>query len=171
MLQFSVVKDLRLYLDGSKKEFLKIMYLLDFFLIKGWSRKCVHLLFVVNYGKQRTVKLVLQLGFVAVVNLFCSPLLLFSASRPSFVLDGMSISITRNFDSTLESSILLMNPSNHQALDYVRLHLLTALCELIAVETNRYAFQKHVSDWTLTNEDEIWAFLGTVVGIPYTALI
>ena len=40
----------------------------------------------------------LQLGFVAVVNLFCSPLLLFSSSRPSFVLDGMSISITRNFD-------------------------------------------------------------------------
>ena len=39
----------------------------------------------------------------------------------------------------------------------------TALCELIAVETNRYAFQRHVRDWTPTNADEIWAFLATIV--------
>ena len=81
----------------------------------------------------------------------------------------MSISITRNFDNTLEPPILQMNPPN-QALDYVRLLWPTALCELIATETNRYAFQRHVRDWTPTNEDKIWAFLGTIVLMGYHTL-
>ena len=59
-----------------------------------------------------------------------------------------------------------MNPSN-QALDDVQLLWPTTLCELIAVETNRYAFQRHVRDWTPTNADEIWAFLGTIVLMGY----
>ena len=59
---------------------------------------------------------------------------------------------------------------HHQALDYVRLLWLTTLCELIAVETNRYAFQRHVRDWTPTSTDEIWAFLGTIVLMGYHTL-
>ena len=62
-----------------------------------------------------------------------------------------------------------MNPPN-QALDYVQLLWPTTLCELIAIETNRYAFQRHVRDWTPTNEDEIWAFLGTIVLMGYHTL-
>ena len=55
---FSVVKDARLDLSGSKKNlknsvfvgFFKefIFIFLIFFLLMGWSGKCVHLLFVVN---------------------------------------------------------------------------------------------------------------------------
>ena len=43
------------------------------------------------------------IGFVAVVNLFCSPLLLFSASRPGAVLGGASIHTTRSMCSLLHS--------------------------------------------------------------------
>ena len=75
-----------------------------------------------------------------------------------------------DFDDILEGPSLPMNPSNHQALDYVRLLWPTALCELIAVETNRYAFQRHVRDWTPTSVDEICAFLGTIVLIGYHTL-
>ena len=65
-----------------------------------------------------------------------------------------------------------MNPSNHQALDYVQLLWPTALFELIhvAVETNRHAFQRHVRDWTTTSADEIWEFLGTIVLMGYHTL-
>ena len=63
-----------------------------------------------------------------------------------------------------------MNPTNHQALNYVRLLWPTTLCELIAVETNRYTFQRHVRDWTPTNADKFWAFLGTIVLMGYHTL-
>ena len=42
------------------------------------------------------------------------------------------------------------------------------MCELIAVETNRYALQNGVSDWVSVSASELWTFFGTVVlmGIP-----
>ena len=55
-----------------------------------------------------------------------------------------------------------MNPSEHDALDVLRL-VWGEVCELISVETNRYAQQRGVSNWQQTNADEIWAFLGALL--------
>ena len=112
----------------------------------------------------------LQLGFVAAINLFCSPLPAVFCFQARFCV-GRSVNPDYpEFDDTLEGPSSRMNPSNHKALDYVRLLWPTALCELIAVETNRYAFQRHVRDWTPTSADEIWAFLGTIVLMGYHTL-
>ena len=82
----------------------------------------------------------LQLGFVAAINLFCSPLSAVFCFQARFCVGRSVHPDNPEFDDTLEGPSLPMNPSNHQALDYVRLLWPTALCELIAVETNRYAF-------------------------------
>ena len=39
----------------------------------------------------------------------------------------------------------------------------TSLCELIAVETNRYAQQNNRPKWVDVSTDEVWIFLGIVV--------
>ena len=71
----------------------------------------------------------LQLGFVAAINLFCSPLSVVFCFQARFCVGRSVHRDYPEFDDTLEG------PS---------LPWLTALCELIAVETNRYAFQRHV---------------------------
>ena len=73
----------------------------------------------------------LQLGFVAAINLFCSPLSVVFCFQARFCVGR---SVHRDYPEFADESIL----------DYVRLLWPTALCELIAVETNRYAFQRHV---------------------------
>lgn len=37
------------------------------------------------------------------------------------------------------------------------------LCQLIALETNRYALQMGVSGWHDVTEAEVWTFLGIVI--------
>ena len=54
----------------------------------------------------------LQLGFVAVVNLFCSPLLLFSASRPGSALGRSSIPITWNLTTPWKAQVKLADEPN-----------------------------------------------------------
>ena len=41
-------------------------------------------------------------------------------------------------------------PDENNALEYLLYHLPTSLCELIAVETNRYAQQRGVASWQQT---------------------
>ena len=84
----------------------------------------------------------LQLG--SAINLFCSPHFAVFCFQARFCVGRSVHPDYLEFDDTLEGPSLPMNPSNHQALDYVRLLWPTALYELIAVETDRYAFQRHV---------------------------
>ena len=50
------------------------------------------------------------------------------------------------------------NPSEHNALDFVRLVWGSEVCEWLSVETNRYAQQKGVCNWEQTNSDEMLSF-------------
>ena len=104
----------------------------------------------------------LQLGFVAAINLFCSSLCAVFSFQARFCVRRSIHPDYPEFDDTLEGPSLPMSPSNHQALNYVRLLWPTALCELIAVETNRYAFQRHVRRGCPGRE--IVAFAVSVVG-------
>lgn len=54
------------------------------------------------------------------------------------------------------------NPSVLSPLDYVKLLWPDCLCELIALETNRYANQEGAKRWVDTSANEIWVFLGIV---------
>ena len=56
-----------------------------------------------------------------------------------------------------------LDPCVNSELDFVRLLWPTALCSLIADETNRYAFQKKRKQWVNTSTSEIWTFLGIVI--------
>ena len=56
-----------------------------------------------------------------------------------------------------------LDPCVNSELDFLRLLWPTALCSLIADETNRYAFQKKRKQWVSTNTSEIWTFLGIVI--------
>jgi len=48
-------------------------------------------------------------------------------------------------------------------LAFVQLVWPTSLCELIAVETNRYAKQNNCPKWVDVSTDEVWILLGIVV--------
>lgn len=54
-------------------------------------------------------------------------------------------------------------PNENNALDYLLLLWPASLCELIAVETDRYAFQHGLSDWSSVSTAEVWTFLGIIV--------
>ena len=55
------------------------------------------------------------------------------------------------------------NPGDSNALDYLSLPWPATLCELIALETNRYALQRGVAKWRDVSTAEIWTFLGIVI--------
>ena len=90
----------------------------------------------------------LQLGFVAAINLFCSPLSVVFCFQARFCVGRSVHRDYPEFDDTLEGPSLPWP---------------TALCELIAVETNRYAFQRHVRRGCPIG-GEIVAFAVSVVG-------
>ena len=54
-------------------------------------------------------------------------------------------------------------PSENNAFDYFVLLWPASLCELLALETDRYAQQKGVCNWRNVRIDEVWTFLGIVV--------
>ena len=55
------------------------------------------------------------------------------------------------------------NPGDSNALDYLSLLWPATLCELIVLETNRYALQRGVAKWRDVSTAEIWTFLGIVI--------
>ena len=55
------------------------------------------------------------------------------------------------------------NPGDSNALDYLSMLWPATLCELIALETNRYALQRGVAKWRDVSTAEIWTFLGIVI--------
>ena len=55
------------------------------------------------------------------------------------------------------------NPHDHDALDFVKLVWPSAVCEMLAVEMNRYAAQNQPKGWFDTTASEIWVFLGVVI--------
>ena len=54
-------------------------------------------------------------------------------------------------------------PNENSAFEYLLLLWPAALCELIALETNRYANQKGVSNWQSVSVAEVWSFLGIII--------
>ena len=65
--------------------------------------------------------------------------------------------------SGCEGPSQFLDPSENNELAFVQLVWPTSLCELIAVETNRYARQKKRPKWVDVSTDEVWVFLGIVV--------
>ena len=55
------------------------------------------------------------------------------------------------------------NPQTSNALDFLKLVWPVAVCELLAVETNRYATQNHAKGWYPTTASEMWVFIGAVL--------
>ena len=53
-----------------------------------------------------------------------------------------------------------LDPTSNSAFEYLQQLWPCSLCELIALETNRYAMQKGRSKWNNTTTAEIWKFLG-----------
>ena len=62
------------------------------------------------------------------------------------------------------------DPKDNSALDFLKLLWPSALCELIATETNCYAAQKARSDWSNTSSNEIWNFLGVIIFMGFHRL-
>ena len=62
-----------------------------------------------------------------------------------------------------EGPAQLLDPSCNNALDFFLLLWPTSLCELIAVETNRYARQNNRPKWVDVSTDEVWTFLGIII--------
>ena len=56
-----------------------------------------------------------------------------------------------------------VNPNDGSVLDYLLMLWPAALCQLIAVETNRYALQRGVSGWCDVTGTEVWTFLRVVI--------
>ena len=54
-------------------------------------------------------------------------------------------------------------PNENSVFEYLLLLWPAALCELIALETNRYANQKGVSNWQSVSVAEVWSFLGIII--------
>ena len=54
-------------------------------------------------------------------------------------------------------------PNDNNAFEYLVLLWPESLCELIALETDRYANQKGVSEWQSVSVAEVWSFLGIVI--------
>ena len=51
-----------------------------------------------------------------------------------------------------------VNPGDSNALDYLSLLWPTTLCELIAVETNRYTLQRGVANWRNVFTAVVWTY-------------
>ena len=60
----------------------------------------------------------------------------------------------------IEGSVNRLDPTSNSAFEYLQQLWPCSLCELIALETNRYAMQKGRSKWNNTTTAEIWKFLG-----------
>ena len=60
----------------------------------------------------------------------------------------------------IEGPFMPRDPTSFDALDFLKLMWPEALCELIVVETNRYAAQKKAKNWVDIDIDELWAFMG-----------
>ena len=56
-----------------------------------------------------------------------------------------------------------LNPKDSSPFDFLSLLWRASLCALIAMETNRYACQKHAPNWHDTGTPEIWTFLGVIL--------
>ena len=56
-----------------------------------------------------------------------------------------------------------VDPGDSSAMDYLLLLWPSSLCELIALESNRYALQRGLANWRNTSPSEVWTFLGIVV--------
>ena len=56
-----------------------------------------------------------------------------------------------------------LNPCVSNAMEYLLLLWPASLCELMAVETDRYAFQKGASSWQSVSLPEIWMFLAITI--------
>ena len=54
-------------------------------------------------------------------------------------------------------------PNDNNAFEYLVLLWTESLCELIALETDRYANHKGVSEWQSVSVAEVWSFLGIVI--------
>ena len=52
-----------------------------------------------------------------------------------------------------------LNPNHNSALDYLLLLWPASLCDLIADETDRYAYERGTANWRNTSRAEIWTFL------------
>ena len=55
------------------------------------------------------------------------------------------------------------SPHTNNALDYLMLVWPTAICEMLADQTNRYAAQNGVRHWRRTTATEMWSFLGAIL--------
>ena len=56
-----------------------------------------------------------------------------------------------------------LNLKDSNAFEYLVLVWPESLCGLIAVETDRYAHQKGITDWQSVSVSEVWSFLGVVI--------
>ena len=62
----------------------------------------------------------------------------------------------------MESHADRTSPHSNNALDYLKLLWLNAICVMIADQTNQYAIQNKVQRWQRTTATEIWSFLGAI---------
>ena len=63
----------------------------------------------------------------------------------------------------LEGPVDSTSPQTNSALDYLKLLWPTAICAMLADQTNRYAAQNRVQRWQRTTATEIWSFLGAIL--------
>ena len=56
-----------------------------------------------------------------------------------------------------------VDPGDSSAMDYLLLLCPSSLCELIALESNKYALQRGLANWRNTSPSEAWTFLGIVL--------
>ena len=56
------------------------------------------------------------------------------------------------------------------AFEYLEIVWPSSVCELMALETNRYAVQKGVSNWGNTTIAEMWTYLGIILLIGINRL-
>ena len=64
----------------------------------------------------------------------------------------------------IEGSLNRLDPTSNSAFEYLQQLWPCSLCELIALEINRYAMQKGRSKWNNTTTAEIWKF--QFLGLP-----
>ena len=55
-----------------------------------------------------------------------------------------------------------LDPTTSSAFEYLEIVWPNSLCELMALETNRYTVQKGVSNWENTTIAEMWTYLGII---------
>ena len=56
-----------------------------------------------------------------------------------------------------------LDPRKNNELAFLQLVWPTSLCELVAVESNKYAHQNNHPKWVDFSTDEVWIFLGIVI--------